>query len=161
MPFVFVVIGILFIVVAVRGTQAQMFALLKSEFVGQKSFIPWAAAIFILGAIGYAKPIRPIADAGIGLIILVMILGTKGDIFATFNQALANPVSPQTPTTGTGFTPAGANLAAGTTLPAGTANADAASLARQQAAGATPNPTPAGQSAPSLWQQLFGSSPAY
>lgn len=159
MPFVFVVIGILFIVVAVRGTQAQMFALLKSEFIGQKSFIPWAAAIFILGAIGYAKPIRPISDAGIGLIILVMVLGNKGNIFATFNQALANPVSPKTP--GTALTPAGAALAAGTTLPAGTANADAASLAQQRAAGATPNPTPAGQAAPSLWQQLFGSSPAY
>ena len=93
-PFVFVVIGLLFLVSAIRGTQNDMFALIKSEFWGTNSFVPWAAAIMILGAIGYAKPVRPIADAMIGLIVLVMILANKGGFFKQINQGLANPVSP-------------------------------------------------------------------
>lgn len=122
MPFVFVVIGILFLVVAVRGTQTQMFALLKSEFVGTNSFVPWAAAILILGAIGYAKPIKPIADAMIGLIILVMLLANKGGFFSQLNAGINNPVAPTvaaSPTLFPAATPAqiaGANQAAAGTL---------------------------------------------
>lgn len=97
MPFVFVVIGLLFLVVAIRGTQAEMFALLKSEFVGTNSFVPWVAALLILGSLGYAKPIRPITDAMMGLIILVMILANKGGFFAAFNRQIDNPTAPSTP----------------------------------------------------------------
>lgn len=97
MPFVFIVIGILFLVVAIQGTQAQLVALLKSEFVGSNSFLPWAAAIVILAAIGYAKPVRPIADAFIGLIILVMILANKGGFFTALNNQIHNPTAPATP----------------------------------------------------------------
>jgi hypothetical protein len=94
MPFVFVVVGLLFLVVAVRGTQDALFSLLKTEFTGTGSFIPWAAAIFILGAVGYAKPIKPIADAMIGLVLLAMILNNKGSIFKQFETQIANPTAP-------------------------------------------------------------------
>ena len=94
MPFVFVVVGLLFLVVAVRGTQDALFTLVKSEFTGPKGFIPWAAAIFILGAIGYAKPVKPIADAMIGLVLLAMILNNKGGIFKQFETQIANPTAP-------------------------------------------------------------------
>jgi hypothetical protein len=93
MPFVFVVMGLLFLVVAVRGTQDTLFSLVKSEFTGSGSFIPWAAAIFILGAIGYAKPVKPIADAMIGLVLLAMILNNKGGIFKQFETQIANPTA--------------------------------------------------------------------
>ncbi len=97
MPFVFVVIGILFLVTAIRGTQGAMFTLLKSEFVGSNSFVPWAAAIFILGALGYSKTVRPVADAMIGLVFLAMILANKGGFFSQLNNQLRNPVAPATP----------------------------------------------------------------
>lgn len=109
MPFVFVIIGLLFLITAIRGTQNDMFALVKSEFWGTNSFVPWAAAIFILGAIGYARPVRPIADAMIGLVILVMVLANKGGFFTAFNNAIRNPVAPAaTPDTpaGSGWAPA-------------------------------------------------------
>lgn len=103
MPFVFVVIGLVFLVSAIRGTQDALFTLVKSEFQGKGSFVSWAAAIMILGAIGYARPVRPIADAMIGLIILVMILVNKGNFFAQLNQGITSPVSPTvTPAASTG-----------------------------------------------------------
>lgn len=97
MPFVFIVLGLVFLVTAIRGTQGQMFALVKSEFVGTNSFVPWASSILILGAIGYAKPVRPVTDAMIGLILLAMLLGNKGGFFAKFNDAIRNP-TPSTET---------------------------------------------------------------
>lgn len=96
MPWVFLIIGLVFLVSAIRGTESAMFALIKSEFWGSNSFVPWVAAIVILGAIGYAKPVRPAADAMIGLIILVMILANKGGFFTQFNSAIRNPVAPAT-----------------------------------------------------------------
>jgi hypothetical protein len=94
MPFVFAVLGVLFLIVAINGTQSQLFTLLKSEFVGTNSFVPWASAIIILGLIGYAKPVKPISDALIGLILLALLLANKGGFFAQFNSALKNPVAP-------------------------------------------------------------------
>lgn len=94
MPFVLLALGILFIVVAVKGTQGDFYALLKSEFVGTNSFIPWIAAIVILGLAGYIKPIRPITHAFLVLVILVMILANGGKVFGQFNKAIANPVAP-------------------------------------------------------------------
>lgn len=101
MPFIFLLLGVAFLIVAVRGTQDTLFGLLKSEFVGTNSFVPWISSILILGALGYAKPIRPVAHAMIGLIILTMILTSKGGVFSKFNQAIRNPVAPaQAPATG-------------------------------------------------------------
>lgn len=120
MPFVFILIGLVFLVTAVRGTQSAMFTLLKSEFVGTNSFVPWVSAILILGAVGYAKPIRPVADAMIGLVILAMVLANKGGFFTAFNQAIRNPVAPAVDTSSTASlgTP-GTAVMPGTTSPAG------------------------------------------
>lgn len=110
MPFVFVIFGLLVLIVGIRGTQDTMFKLLRAEFTGPHSFIPWAAAIFILGALGYAKPIRPVADAMIGLVLLVILLQNKGGFFASLNQQISNPQAPAQPAQtaqdqGQGFTP--------------------------------------------------------
>lgn len=93
MPLIFIAIGILFLVLARNGTQGDFEQLLKSEFTGAQSFIVWASAIVILGLLGFFKPIRPVTDAFIGLIILVLILHNKG-FFGQLNAALRNPVAP-------------------------------------------------------------------
>lgn len=101
MPFVLIAFGLLFLVVAVQGTQGSLFTLLKSEFVGTNSFIPWVAAFIILGLIAYIKPVRPVAHAFMALLFLVLILTNGTGFFAKFNQALANPVAPAVdPSTG-------------------------------------------------------------
>lgn len=94
MPFALLALGILFLVVSIQGTQAGLFSLLKSEFVGTNSFIPWIAAILILGLLGYIKPIRPITHAFIALIFIVLVLANGTGFFSRFNSAIKNPVSP-------------------------------------------------------------------
>lgn len=94
MPFVLIALGLLFLVVAVQGTQGSLFSLLKSEFVGTNSFIPWVAAFVILGLAGYIKPIRPLTHAFLALLFLVLILVNGKGFFARFNDAIKNPVAP-------------------------------------------------------------------
>jgi len=94
MPFVLIALGLLFLVVAVQGTQGSLFTLLKSEFVGTNSFIPWVAAFVILGLAGYIKPIRPLAHAFLALLFLVLVLVNGKGFFAQFNNALKNPMAP-------------------------------------------------------------------
>jgi hypothetical protein len=96
MPLIFLILGILFLVLARNNTQGDFETLLKSEFSGSQSFIVWVSALVILGLVGFWKPARPITDAAIGLIILVLILSNKG-LFAQFNNALRNPTAPAVP----------------------------------------------------------------
>jgi hypothetical protein len=93
MPLVFLIVGVLFIVLARNNTHHDFEQLLKSEFTGSQSFLVWASAIVILGLIGFFKPVRPITDALIGLIILVLIIHNSG-AFAQFNSAIRSPIAP-------------------------------------------------------------------
>jgi hypothetical protein len=86
MPFVMLIVGVLLIVAGVRNTQGTLFTLLKSDFSGQGSFIPWIVAIAAIGGLGYIKPIRPITTAFLALVILVMFL-SNGGFFDKFVQA--------------------------------------------------------------------------
>lgn len=102
MPLVFLIVGVLFIVLARNNTHTNFEQLLRSEFTGSQSFLVWASAIVILGLIGFFKPVRPITDALIGLIILVLILHNSG-AFAQLNKALRNPIAPAGSAASSGF----------------------------------------------------------
>jgi hypothetical protein len=108
MPFVLLALGVLFLAVAWNNTTHDLFALLKSEFVGTNSFIPWVAALLILGLAGYIKPIRPVTHAFMVLIIIVLVLANGGGVFARFNDAIRNPIAPSGAPSGTGTVITGA-----------------------------------------------------
>lgn len=97
MPFVFLIVGLLLLVVAVQGTHKQAFSLIKSEFSGANSFLIFAAAFIILGALAYIRPIRPIALGLIGLVLITLILANRGGFFTQFNNAIRNPIAPDVP----------------------------------------------------------------
>lgn len=94
MPFVLLTIGILFLIVAIKGTQGQAFDMLRAEFTGSNSFVVFASAIFVLGALAYIRPIRPIAVGMLGLVILAMVLANKGGFFTALNRQLRAPIAP-------------------------------------------------------------------
>ena len=95
MPIVFLLIGVAVIALGVRGTAQDAGALLASEFTGANSFVPWFLSIMILGLIGYYKPARPVADAMLGLVVVVLLLAkgspnaAGGGFFAQLNAAFA------------------------------------------------------------------------
>lgn len=146
MPFVFIVVGIGLVVVAIRGTQATAFQLLQSEFSGPNSFVKWALAIFILGGLGYIPVIRPITRALLLLVVLVIFLKNGTGLFAQFNSQIANPISPPAPSTGTATTPA-----SGTGTGAGLLSA----LNPMGTANAAPTGVTGTGNAPSAWQNIY------
>lgn len=109
MPFVIAFIAIIMVAIGVRGHAKDAGDLLQSEFTGSNSFVSWFLAIMILGLIGYYKPVRPVADAMLGLVIVAILLtkanpnAAGGGFFAQLNDAFktATAVPAQNVTGGT------------------------------------------------------------
>lgn len=85
MPFVLFIAGLLLIVSAVRGKTDSLYVLIKNDFTGTDSFVPWIISIFFIGALGYVPSIRPITNAFLVLVIIVLFL-SNGGFFAKFMQ---------------------------------------------------------------------------
>lgn len=114
MPIAFIAIGALFLIAAVKGTltdngqQPGLLTLLKSDFVStsaQGNFLIWLVTLWVIGALGYIPGFRPIANALLFLVILVLFLSNSknsgtGGIFAEFNAALTSTQSATQSNTG-------------------------------------------------------------
>lgn len=89
MPLIFLLVGIVLLVVAVRGKTAptDLITLLKSDFTGQNNFGIWVLAIFGIGALGYVSGLKPIANAFLLLVVVVILLSNKG-FFSQFSNAV-------------------------------------------------------------------------
>lgn len=94
MPFVLFAAGLLLVISSVKGTQGNLFSLLKSDFTGHGSFIPWLVSILTIGGLGYFSSIRPITNAFLTLVIIVLFL-SNGGFFNQFTQqtGIANSAS--------------------------------------------------------------------
>lgn len=85
MPYVILIIGLFMTVVGYRGKQAELQALIKDDFTGPDNFLRWLVAIAIVGGLGYVRPIRPIANSFLALLIIVMFL-SNGGFFNRLNE---------------------------------------------------------------------------
>lgn len=77
MPLALLAFGALLLIAGVRGTQDDLFALLKKDFSGPGNFFLWILAILLVGSVGYVKQLRPISNAFLVLILLVFILAAN------------------------------------------------------------------------------------
>jgi hypothetical protein len=130
MPLVLVAVGIALLIAAVRGTLQTgpngtpgLLTLFYDDFIGPGNFFAWIAAIALIGAVGYYKPLRPVSQAFMILLIVVFVLAAQkkvaGGFFGAFNQQLVTGTSQATTTQ-----PGG-----GQSLGGGLASSAAASLA--------------------------------
>lgn len=85
MPLALLLVGILFLTAAVRGNKCDgqqcsdlLFDTLKSDFTGPNNFIYWGIALWLIGAAGYYKPLKPLSNAFLGLVILVLFISNRG-----------------------------------------------------------------------------------
>lgn len=85
MAFVLIIFGVAFLLAGYHGNAKTLFNLLGGEFQGTPSFGKWMLAILVVGGVGYIKPIKPISDAFLVLVLVVLFLSNKG-FFASFNQ---------------------------------------------------------------------------
>jgi hypothetical protein len=89
--------GLLLTVAGVRNTQGTLFALVKGDFTGNQSFIWWSVSIIGVGALGYYKETRALANSFLALILIVLILAQNkngNNLFAEFRSALQSASNP-------------------------------------------------------------------
>lgn len=79
MPFFLLIAGIVLIVAAYRKRQGDLFRLLKDDFFGDNNFVIWTLSIVLIVSLGYIKQLKPITDAFLVLVILVIIVRNYRD----------------------------------------------------------------------------------
>lgn len=87
MPFTFIIAGIVLVVAGVRGTDKQLFELLKNDLTGSPSFFPWILSILVIGALGYIPQLRTVSRAFLALLIVVLFLNNRV-FFTQFQKAV-------------------------------------------------------------------------
>lgn len=89
MPLALLLLGILFIVASVRGKDKvdELFSTMKSDFTGPNNFFYWGIALFLIGALGYYKPMKPLSNAFLTLVIIVLFFSNRG-FFTSFMDQL-------------------------------------------------------------------------
>lgn len=93
MPLALLIIGIIFLTAAARGTHQLLFDTLKDDFTGPNNFLYWGIALFVIGAIGYYKPLKPISTAFMTLVIVVLFISNRG-FFEQFMRQIASTNRP-------------------------------------------------------------------
>lgn len=105
MPFVLLIIGVVFLVSSVRGTQGQLGTLIQGDFIGQNNFVYWLVVLLLIGSVGYIQKLKSLSVAFLVLVILVLVLtrgnpsGVGGGFFSQLTSQLASTTSasPATP----------------------------------------------------------------
>lgn len=87
MPLFILLVGLLLVATGINGTTGTLFSLLKSEFTGRNSFVPWAASIVALGSIGYIPGAKAIANSLLALLFVILFL-TKDGFFDQLSAAI-------------------------------------------------------------------------
>lgn len=100
MPFVLAIIALLLIIAGVRNQLGTLFNLAIGDFTGQGNFIYFVAAIIVVGSIGYIDKLKPVSDAFLVLIIVVLFLHNKG-VFANFMASLGTVKATSAPSQST------------------------------------------------------------
>jgi predicted lysophospholipase L1 biosynthesis ABC-type transport system permease subunit len=93
MPIALILAGIILAVISFRGTEHDTAKLLAADFGQGSKFWAWGAAIAVLGALGYAAPLRGFSTALLTLLIVAMVL-THGGLFDQLKQVIINPPAP-------------------------------------------------------------------
>jgi hypothetical protein len=78
MPFIVILVGLFLAVTAARNKHQELAELVKGDFTGPNNFFSWLIALLVIGGLGYIKPLKPLTDAFLVLLILVLFLSNGG-----------------------------------------------------------------------------------
>jgi len=87
MPWLFVILGVLFAVVGIRDKTDEFHEILADDFSGPDSFANWIIAVFLITAIGMYRPLRGVSDGFLILLILAVFL--QGNFIDSFRRQIA------------------------------------------------------------------------
>jgi hypothetical protein len=83
-PFVFLLIGAVFVVAGVRGQAQQVGEILKSDFTGQPNYLTWIIAVAAVGLLLTNSYTEKVGTAFFALLLVVLFLSNRG-FFAEFS----------------------------------------------------------------------------
>ena len=83
MILVLIFIGVILIVAAIRDTQGDLFAVLSEDV---PAFGTWAAAIIVIGMIGFIPGFKPVSRGLLALVIVVLVVNNYDKILTGFNN---------------------------------------------------------------------------
>lgn len=89
MSLALIIIGLVLLVAALRGTQDDLFNLIHDALTGPVSFIPWLLALLLIGALGYWKPLRGFSRTMMALVIIVIVVTRGQGLFDKFFSAFS------------------------------------------------------------------------
>jgi hypothetical protein len=91
MPLALVIAGVLLLVSAVRDKQSDLVTLVKGDLLGTGSndgtFIQWALALVMVGAIGYIPRLKPVSVALLALVLVGIFLRKGKGFFSQLSAA--------------------------------------------------------------------------
>lgn len=86
MPFTLAGIGLILVMTGINNTYSQFGTLLQGDI--SSGYLKWAAAIVIIGALGYVKDLRTLSTAFLTLILVAIFLSNKGGVFSQLTSAV-------------------------------------------------------------------------
>lgn len=89
MPFLIVIVGLILIVSAIRGTTGDLATDLATDVSG--GFLKWLAAVIAIGALGYVPGLKEPSRYLLALVALVILLTTGKGFLSQFVQQIENP----------------------------------------------------------------------
>ena len=100
MPLFLLLVGIVFLTASVRGEHKLFFETLRSDFTGPNNFFYWGIALWAIIIAGYFKPLKPLSDAFLALVVIMLFFANRG-FFERFMEIMGGtettqsvPVSP-------------------------------------------------------------------
>jgi len=87
MQWALVIIGVLLVSVGIRDKTDEFQAVLADDFGGRDSYVNWMIAVFLIAAIGLYRPLRPVADGF--LILLVLAAFMQGNFINEFRRQIS------------------------------------------------------------------------
>lgn len=92
MPLLLVVVGLMLVVTALRGTTADFGSRLSQDVSG--GFLKWVAAIIVVGMLGYVPGLQTPSRYLLGLIVIAILISQGSGFLDQFVQQIENPPPP-------------------------------------------------------------------
>lgn len=102
MPIALIIVGAFLLVAAVRWDKggSDVWTLIGDDLKGKSvatgrqagNFFAWAAAIILIGAVGYVDELKPVANTMLALVIAVLLLSNNG-FFAQLQKDVTGKAS--------------------------------------------------------------------
>lgn len=78
MPLALAIMGVLLLVVGVKGTYGDLAKLLKEDFTGSGNFFVWLLAVGVVGSIGYVPALQQFSRIFLGLVLVTFLIKSVG-----------------------------------------------------------------------------------